>query len=85
MISVENPQGGDVKLEGIKYAIEGYVNECKEKGDISSVSVYLRHLNYGTWIGVNENENYAAVSLIKIPLMLAYLKMSEKDPAILDK
>ena len=85
LIAVENPQGGDLKLEDIKYSVEGYINRCKEKGEISSVSVYLRHLNYGTWVGINEDENYAAASHIKVPLMMAYLKMAEKDPAILNK
>lgn len=85
LIKVENPQDGDVKLEEIKYAIEEYINKCKERGDVSSVSVYLRQLNYGTWIGVSEDEYYAAASLIKVPLMMVYLKMAEKDPSILNK
>ena len=85
LISVENSQDGDLKLEETRYAIEEYINKCKERGDVSSVSVYLRHLNYGTWMGVNEDENYAAASLLKVPLMIAYLKMAEKDPAILNK
>ena len=51
LISVENSQDGDLKLEETRYAIEEYINKCKERGDVSSVSVYLRHLNYGTWMG----------------------------------
>jgi len=85
LMSVENPQDNDPKLEEIKYAIEEYINKSKERGDVSSVSVYLRNLNYSTWIGVNEDENYAAASLLKVPLMMAYLKLSEKDPSILNK
>jgi len=85
LLLVESPQDGDVKLRGTKYAIEAYINQCKERGDASSVSVYLRHLNYGTWIGINEDENYAAASLIKVPLMIAYLRMAEKNPLVLKK
>ena len=85
LLLVENPRDGDVKLEETKYAIEGYINQCKERGDVSSVSVYLRHLNYGTWVGINEDENYAAASLIKVPLMIAYLRLAEKNPSILKK
>jgi len=85
LLLVENPQDGDVKLQETKYAIEEYINQCKERGDVSSVSVYLRHLNYGTWIGINEDENYAAASLVKVPLMIAYLRLSEKTPSILKK
>jgi len=85
LIGVENPEGGDVKLESIKYSIQEYIDRCKQKGDVSDVSVYLRDLNKGTWIGIDEEQNYAAASLLKVPIMLAYLKMAEQDPSILSK
>ena len=41
--------------------------------------------NKGTWIGIDEDKNYAAASLIKMPLMLVYLKTAEQRPAILSE
>lgn len=84
-MGVENAQGGDVKLEAIKYSLVEYINKCKEAGKVSSVSVYLRHLYKGTWIGIDEDENFAAASLVKLPILLIYLKMAEQDPAILSR
>ena len=85
LILVENSAGGDSKLESIKYSIQEYIDKCKQRGDASNVSVYLRDLNKGTWIGIDEDKNYAAASLIKMPLMLVYLKTAEQRPAILSE
>lgn len=85
LLLVENSPGDDVRLESIKYSIQGYIDECKQRGDASSISVYLRDLNKGTWIGIDEDKNYAAASLIKMPLMLVYLKMAEQRPAVLSE
>ncbi|MCX5699767.1 MAG: class A beta-lactamase-related serine hydrolase [Candidatus Omnitrophica bacterium] len=73
------------KLEGIKYSIGEYIRRCQENGDVSNVSVYMKDLNKGTWIGLDEDSNFSAASLLKVPLMIAYLKMAEQDPAILNQ
>ena len=85
LIGFENPEGGGIELDDIKYLIGEYIKKCRESGSASSISVYLRNLLDGSWIGIDEDEHYAAASLFKVPLMLTYLKMAEKDPAILNK
>ena len=85
LLGIDNPQGGDAKLEGIKYSVEEYIRRRQEKGDVSSVAMYIKDLNTGTWAGINEDENFATASLIKVPLLIAYLKMAEDDPGLLGK
>jgi len=85
LLGVDNPEGGDTKLEGMRYSVESYVRGRKEKGDVSHISVYIRDLSKGTWVGTDEDENFAAASLIKVPLMIAYLKMAEEDIILLSK
>lgn len=65
----------------IKELIE---QEIKE-GNISQASVYLRDLNNGPWIGVNEKEEFTPASLMKVPLLISYLKKAEVEPELLDK
>lgn len=48
-------------------------------------SIYFRDMNNGPWFGINEKELFSPASLIKVPLMIAYLKKAEKDPSIFDK
>lgn len=85
LLGVETSQGNDVRLESAKYSIGQYITTSIEGRSASSIAVYLRDLNNGTWIGINEEEKFAAASLDKIPLMIAYLKKAEQDPAILSK
>lgn len=48
----------------------------------SSVSVYVKDLKTGKEYGVNENRTYLPASMLKVPLMVAYLKESEVQPDI---
>jgi beta-lactamase class A len=51
----------------------------------SSVSVYYRDLESGRWFGVNEDALYSPASLLKVPMMIAYFKEAESNPAVLSK
>ena len=54
-----------------------------ENGSIDDLSYYFRDLNNGVWVGLNEEEEFAPASLMKLPLMISYLKQSEDDPSVL--
>jgi beta-lactamase class A len=49
------------------------------------VGVYVRNLNNGPWFGINENEYYSPASILKVPVLITYLKWIEKDQTIWDK
>jgi beta-lactamase class A len=49
------------------------------------LSVYFRNLNNGPWFGINEKEDFSPASLMKLPILIMYLKWSEEDPSILKK
>jgi len=69
----------------LKKDISELIAEKKALKKTSFVSVYLRDLNNGPWIGINEQEKFSPASLLKVPLMISYLKMAESDPQILEK
>jgi beta-lactamase class A len=52
---------------------------------ITKFSVYFRDLSRGRWLGVNEDEQFSPASLLKVPLMMAYYRVSESNPDILNK
>lgn len=56
-----------------------------ENGSIDSLSYYFRDLNNGVWVGLNEEEKFAPASLMKLPLMISYLKQSENDSSLLSQ
>jgi len=47
--------------------------------------LYYRDLTTGKWFGVNEDETFTPGSLLKVPLMVSYLKLAETDPSVLKK
>lgn len=57
----------------------------RTKGQYSEISVYFRDLDNGPTFGVNEKNTFAPVSLLKVPVMIAYLKLSETNPQLLEE
>lgn len=42
-------------------------------------------MNNGPWFGIQENELFSPASLVKVPLMITYLKKAEQNLSILDQ
>lgn len=85
LLRVETPPSEDTELEAIKQSVQAYVDDSIKSGKALKISVYLRSLDQGHWIGINENEEFTAASLLKVPLMIIYYKQSQRDPATLKK
>jgi beta-lactamase class A len=64
--------------------IQSIVDSAIKSGKATDVSVYLRGFK-GKWVGINENDDYAPASLLKVPLMIAYFKEAEINPGILER
>ncbi len=74
-----------VELENVEAELQKTINQEIVSNRAENVSVYLRDLNNGPWIGINENELFAPASLLKLPIMMAFYKSAESQPDILDK
>lgn len=72
-------------LLSIKSEIKKIVAEQSESGNIINASIYLRNMETGEWVCVNPDQGYHPGSLFKVPVLMYYLKESEKDPSVLDK
>jgi beta-lactamase class A len=71
------------EFSDFRVGLEKKIDGWKAQGRVSHVSVYLRDLQFGPWMGINEQESYSAASLLKVPVMFAVLKKAERNPAIL--
>ena len=69
----------------LKPEIEGIINQNKTNGTISDASVYLREFGQAQWMVINEEVKYSPGSLMKIPELIAFYKMNEKNPGYLNK
>ena len=54
-------------------------------GSANNVSVYFRDLNNGPIVGVGHDNSFAPASLLKVPVLIAYLKWSEDKTGLLDE
>lgn len=73
------------ELKPFRYKVDALIQEQKDKGLVRKVSVYFRSLSDGIWFGIDERDNFCPASLMKVPIMIAYLKAAEKDPGVLSK
>jgi len=65
--------------------ITTYMNQKESWWDITHLSVYFRDLNNWGWFGINEKEEFSPASLMKLPILLAYMKKSESISWFLDE
>lgn len=54
------------------------------KKTTTHISLYYRNLNNGNWFWVNEKEEFSPASLMKLPLLMSYYKLSETYPEIIN-
>jgi beta-lactamase class A len=77
--------GTDSELDNLKTKVQTYIKTQTDSQKISFAAVYYRDLNNGPWFGINSSELFSPASLIKVPLMIAYFKMADSNPSILQK
>ncbi len=68
----------------LKRKVENFLTTATNSGKVSSAGIYFRELQGGRWFGINENAKFSPASLLKVPIMIAYLKSAEKQSKILD-
>jgi beta-lactamase class A len=72
-------------LLNLKNEIAAIIDSKKGDGEITASSVFLTRLNDGHWMNLNGGEQFHPGSLIKVPIMMTYLREAEKNPGLLDR
>lgn len=87
LLDVELPEGFSVSNEimPFKYKVIDLVKQLTAKPPIQTISVYYRDLAEGPWFGINEHQEFNPASMMKVPVMIAWLKRAEKNPGVLNK
>lgn len=68
----------------LKTNIENIVANKVHAREATSVSVYFDTRD-GRWLAINPNATYFPASLMKVPTLIAFLKLAEEQPEILSK
>jgi beta-lactamase class A len=85
LLVIDNASEKFKELDPLKKELEKYIAEQKNNQQINRASIYFRNLNNINWTGVNENDLYSPGSMLKVATLISYLKLANKDPAILEK
>ena len=85
LILIDNSNVSYPELNPLKSIIATHVSQAEKTLGAEDVSVYYRDMTTGKWTGVNENDQYAPSSTLKVGILMAYLKIALTDPNILDE
>jgi len=78
-------RGPILEIRPFKNQIKEIVDEIIGRGEANNISIAFRSLNNGYAFGINSEQKFRPASLLKVPTMIAYLKLAEDSPAILDR
>lgn len=74
----------DARKENFHDELEKLVAEMKENRNLSDVAIYFRDLDNGPTFGIGEEGEFFPASLLKVPVMMAYYHLAERNPNILN-
>jgi beta-lactamase class A len=68
----------------VRDSINSFISTHKGNG-FDDVSVHLLKQNSGEWIGINQEKEYDSKGYLRLAVLISFIKMSEKNPAILNQ
>jgi len=73
------------ELAPFKSDLTALIERRIDDKQIVDASVYFRDLDNGPWVGVNQDHRFAPASMLKLPILIAYLRWANSDPSILKR
>ena len=81
LLACDLPEAKDVdEYSGLEKNLNAIIEQKKSVHAVSDVSLYM--IRNGLWVGINENVKYEPASMLKVVLMIAYLKQRETHPEL---
>lgn len=71
------------EYEQLSHELTEYIDKERKDSRLTHVSIYFRDLVQGPTFGIDEKVQFAPASLVKVPIMLTYLSLAEKDNKLL--
>ena len=80
-----DPTCESAQLASLKHSLVQKIGDLKADGAVEDCSVYVRVFEHAIWTGVNIDAPYHPGSLFKLPNLIAYLRMAQTDPTVLER
>lgn len=75
----------DAKKQNFQDDLAVRLEQIKVERKLTEAAVYFRDLNNGPTFGIDESGEFFPASLLKVPVMMAYLRWSEQEPGLLER
>lgn len=72
-------------MQAVETVLETEATRHIAGGQATRISIWVRDLETRRWAATNEMELFAPASMLKVPIMIAYYKLAEIEPAILSQ
>lgn len=74
-----------IRVKNLEIEVSRLIEQKKQNNKILRASVFYRDLDSRRWFGINADEHFYPASLLKLPISIAYYKLAEGNPEILNK
>ncbi len=74
-----------VRVANLEKDVKKTIDEEVKKNTVTRVSVFYRNLETKRWFDINDEDFFYPASLVKLPLSIAYYKLSENGTDILNQ
>ena len=71
------------RYSNLKGKLTATIHDWEQKNSVRAVSVYIKDLNDASWMSIDGDQAYLPGSLIKVPIMIYFLKQEEEHPGTL--
>ena len=75
----------DRAMSGLRTELQSYINQKVSANALQVASVYVRKMDNGSHLIINENEVFNPASLMKIAYLISYLEEEDLNPGKLQK
>ena len=75
----------DRAMSGLRTELQSYINQKVSSNALQVASVYVRKMDNGSHIFINENEVFNPASLMKVAYLISYLEEEDMKPGKLQK
>lgn len=84
ILSVETSEKSE-RFASMRTELKKLAESLKAAGTINQASIYLKDFEHGEWTSMNSEEKYHPASLMKVVLLLGYLRLAENTPDLFEQ
>lgn len=73
------------RFDPMMRTVSAYTDSLRNVGDLQRASVYVREFKRGEWSVYNDTAHFDPGSMLKLPIMMTYLRKVQFEPGLLDR